>query len=394
MEERIMILNMLKEGKITPEEANKLLEAIERGNRTTDFNRINREKFEEKLNKFKEKAGKFSDQMGDSFNTNREKFTNNTEKFTDDFSKKMENFGSDMAEAAMKLSDKLVNFFSNTFDIGHDKYQFAKAYSYQVTEAANISIQSSNFSVKVSPSETDEIKVNMLVNSNVPEMNIDEFFKVESNENNFSFMTEFGNRTWGRIELQIPRNVASITILTSNAKCELSEMNADYIKAHTSNGKIIFTQCQTNEIEAVTNNSKIVCENCTSQIANLSTSNGKVEITDCKIDSIDAKTSNSAILLNGTSKLNESEGKYNFRTSNGKIYLNLADCSDCGFTVDASTSLGNINIDLPDLTYMINKKTSSFSSSAMVKSKDYDEVTNKVFIKANTSNSSINIEGK
>ncbi len=394
MEERMMILKMLQEGKITADEANKLLEAIERGNQSSEFNRANRDKFEEKFSKFKEKAGKFSDQVGDSFSAGKEKFSTNTEKFADEFSKKMENFGSEMAEAAMKLSDKLVNFLGNTFDIGHDKYQFTKAYTYPSTEAANINIQSTNFSVKVSPSETEDIVVNMYVNSSVPQLNIDEFFKVENIENNYSFITEFGGRTWGKIELLIPKHVSSVVINTTNGKCELNEISAGYIKSHTSNGKVVVYKCHTNEFEAVTNNGKVVYEQSSSRTANIGTSNGKIEITESKIDNIDARTSNGSIQLSGINKLEASEGRYTLKTSNGRIHLGLSNCEDCGFMVDANTSLGSLNINLPDLNYAINKKTSSLNSSAMVKSNNYDSIENKIYIKANTSNSSISIEGQ
>ncbi|MFZ5353928.1 MAG: DUF4097 family beta strand repeat-containing protein [Bacillota bacterium] len=401
MEERLMILKMLQEGKITVEEANKLIEAIEKGNQRPEHSRINAAKFEEKMGKISEKMGKLGEkaeklgaQIGENININAKEFGSNSERFAEEFSKKMESFGNDMAEAAVKFSDKLVNFLSNTFDIGYDKYQFTKNYTYQVGEKANIRVKASNFAVKFNPSDTDEILLNLYVNSNIPQLNIDEFFKSEVEGSNYSFATEFTGRTWGKIELLVPRNLGSVTINTTNGKCELSELSADLINAHTSNGKIVLCNCNVNDLEAITNNGKIVCESTTARVTNLSTSNGKIDLIDSKLDIVDAVTSNGSILLSGIKKLEAAEGKYNLRTSNGKIYIGLNNCENCGFMVDANTSLGGINIELPDLTYMVNKRTSTLNSSAVVKSSNFDNVENKIYIKANTSNASITIEGE
>lgn len=399
MEERIMILKMLQEGKITAEEANKLIEAIERGSQKQDYSKINSAKIEEKMgkigekmNKLGEKAEKLASQIGENININTEKFGNNSEKFADEFSKKMESFGNDMAEAAVKFSDKLVNFLSNNFDISYDKYQFTQSYSYQVAEKANISVRAANFAVKVNPTEASEIIVNLYVNSGVPQLNLDEFFKADVNGSNYSFATEFVGRTWGKIELLVPQSIASIYIDTTNGKCELNEITADAAKAHTSNGKIVVYKCSVHELEAVTNNGKVVCEGTNAAISNISTSNGKIELIECSLDNLDAKTSNGSIQLEKISKLEADEGKYNLRTSNGKISLGLGSCESCGFMIDANTSLGGIHIDLPEQAYAINKRTSTLNSTAMVRSVNYDSAACKIFIKAYTSNSSITIE--
>lgn len=392
MEERMMILKMLQEGKITPDEANKLIEAIERGSTRDNSNRVNTINIEEKINRIGEKAGKAAEKLNKSFNSNAEKIQSNADKVAGDFSKRFESFGNDMAEAAVKFSDKLVNFLNNTFDIGYDKYEYSKTYTYPATSLANINLKATNFAIKAAPSDGDEIIVNIYANSTTPDLNLDEHFIADISDNNYALTCEFSNRTWGKIELLIPQNIVSMIIDTTNGRCEINEINAESIKSHTTNGKVLINNCKLDNITAITNNGRVVFKQDTAKTANISTSNGRIDISESQIDNIEAKTSNGSIKLSEITKPQSSEGRYNLRTSNGKISLVLCNTDDCSFVVDANTSLGGIHTNLPESSYTIDKKGSNINSSAIITSTNKDTAENKIFIKANTSNASITIE--
>ena len=393
MEEKMLILKMLQEGKITAEEAHKLLESLDSNSSSfeSDTRRYDK-RFEEKMQGLHQKASKVAEKLGNSLNNSAEKLGSNSEKFGDDFAKRMESFGSDIADSAVKFSDKLVNYLGNFIDVGNDKYQYNKNYMYPIAENAEISIDTSNFAVIVCPTAEPDLTINLYINSITPNLVIDEFFKVDQNNNKFYFKTQFPSRTWGKIEVFVPKHLSNLNIVTTNGKCELIDITADYIMPNTSNGRISVLNCQGKTLKAATSNGKIIVVNTASDIADLNTSNGKIEIENCKFDKLDAKTSNGAILLDGIYKINSKEGSYNLRTSNGKVTISVNSSETCAYMIDATTSVGNISVDLPQINYFIDKKSFSMQSVAQVKSANFDSIADKIFINAHTSNSSISID--
>jgi DUF4097 and DUF4098 domain-containing protein YvlB len=393
VEEKMLILKMLQEGKITAEEAHKLLESLDAN--TSSFESDTRKyekKFEEKMQGFQQKASKVAEKLGNSLNNSAEKFGSNSEKFGDDFAKRMESFGNDIADSAVKFSDKLVNYLGNFIDVGNDKYQYNKNYIYPLADNAEISVDTSNFTVIVSPSTESDLMINLFINSSTPNLVLDEFFKVDQVNNNFSFKTQFPSRTWGKIEVLVPKHLSILNIVTSNGKCELNDISADTIVSNTSNGRISLLNCQSKVAKASTSNGKIIAASSSSDFADFNTSNGKIEIGNCKFNKLDAKTSNGAIILDGIYKLDAKEGSYNLRTSNGKVTIGLNNNETCGYMIDATTSVGNISVDLPELNYFIDKKSFSMQSVAQVKSANFDSIADKIFINTHTSNSSIVID--
>lgn len=393
MEEKMLILKMLQEGKISAEEAHKLLEAVDKN--TTSFEseaRRNEKKFEEKMQELQQKASKVAEKLGSTLNSSAEKFSSNSEKFGDDFAKRMESFGNDIADSAVKFTDRLVNYLGNFIDIGNDKYQYSKNYIYQLQENAELVVDTCNFAVIVSPTAESDASVHLYINTSVPNLVIDEFFKGELTDNRLAVKTQFPSRTWGKIEIFIPKHLSNLKIITTNGKCELNDITADNIESITSNGRISFSGCQGKTIEAVTSNGKIAASDTTAAFVDFSTSNGKIDIDNCKFDKLDAKTSNGSIVIDGIYKNNSTEGSYNLRTSNGKIIIALNNSETCGYMLDATTSIGSITADLPQLNYFVEKKSFNMQSVVQIKSTNFDNVTDKIFINAHTSNSSIVVE--
>ncbi len=423
MEERMMILKMLQEGKITAEEAHKLLEALDKvggkaagstagtgtaGSRIEDLreeitSKLSDMKLDEKLNKLGEKAtkiaetlgekaGKLAGQIGENLNSNSERIGGNTKEFTEDLAKKMETLGSDIAESATKFAEQFANQFGSLFDFGFEKYKYASTYSYPAADGCSIAIQCSNFEVKALPSDTPNVVLNIHVNSNIPQLNLDEHFNAILDSDSFSFNTQFPGRTWGHIEMLVPRNIRGLAIQTDNGKCEISGLQAGSFKCHTSNGKVIVTESSCDDINILTDNGRITLDKVEAGLAYIRTSNAKIELESCKMDNVDAKTSNGAIQLGNIGKRSVVEAKYNLSTSNSKISVGLAKQEECGYMVDAYTSLGNISIVLPELVYTIDRKSSGMQNSAQVSSTNYDTYESKFYIKATTSNASVSVE--
>lgn len=416
MEEKMLVLKMLQEGKITTDDAVKLLEALEKGSASTNTSpsgsrvneikdelaaKLNEMKIDEKLNKFGEKATKFAETLGEKAgklagqlgeNINSEKINNNTEKFTEEFTKRMESLGQDIAESTSKFADTFASQLGSLFEGSYEKFKYNSSYTYPVAEGASIYLKTNNFSIKVSPNEAKEIAVNICANSNISQLIIDEYFKSIADGSNYRLSSEFPGRTWGRIELLVPTGMDILSFSTDNAKCEISDMEAKFINCSTSNGKIVLARCTAEEIEVLTDNEKVVLDKASARTANVRTSNSKVTIEDSNLDNIDVKTSNGAITVNASRNGASLSSSYILSTSNGKIYVGLGAAPGFEHMVDAHTTMGSVDVSLTNLNYSMDKKSIGMQSTAQVKSENFDTASSKITIKANTSNAPISIE--
>jgi DUF4097 and DUF4098 domain-containing protein YvlB len=413
MEEKMLILQMLQEGKITAEDAVKLLEALDKGGANTapsgskinDFKdelaaKLNDMKIDEKLNKFGEKAskiaetlgekaGKLAGQLGD--NMSPDKIGNNTEKFTEEFAKRMETLGQDIAESASKFADTFASQLDGLFEGNYEKYRYNSSYTYPMAETSRLYLKTSNFSIKVSPSDSNDMKVDIFANSNVPQLIIDEYFKAITETGYYKLSSEFPGRTRGRIEIQLPKGMSLLEISTDNAKCEVNDMDMEQLNCSTSNGRVTLTNCSANDIELLTDNEKVILNAVTARVANIRTSNSKITIEGSHLDNVDAKTSNASITANTSRKGDSLSSNYIFNTSNGKIDVGLLASEGFEHMVDAHTTMGSIDVNLANLTYSMDKKSIGMQSTAEVKSENFDTASSKITIKAVTTNAPINI---
>lgn len=413
MEEKMLILTMLQEGKITADDAVKLLDALEKsgtstaasGSRINEFkddltSKLNEMKIDEKLNKFGEKAtklagtlgekaGKLAGQLGE--NINPEKITNNTEKFTEEFTKRMESLGQDIAESASKFADTFAAQLDSLFEGSYEKYRYNSSYTYPVSEAYSLYLKTSNFSVKTGPSDTEDIKVNIAVNSNMQQLIIDEHFKVITEPGSFRLASEFPGRTRGRIELLLPKGVEILSLSTDNASCEINELEVRQLNCSTSNGRVIVTGSKAEELEILTDNERVILSGVAARTANIRTSNSKITIDNSQLDNVDAKTSNAPIVAAASRKGDALSSSYIFNTTNGKIDIGLGAAEGYEHQVSAHTTMGGIDINLPNLTYAMDKKNIGMESKADISSENFDTASEKIVIKAVTTNAPITI---
>ncbi|HWR61714.1 MAG TPA: DUF4097 family beta strand repeat-containing protein [Clostridia bacterium] len=414
MEEKMLILKMLQEGKINADEAVKLLDALEKsgigteqaGSRRNDFKdefaaKLNDMKIDERLNKFGEKAtriaetlgekaGKLAEQLGE--NINHEKISSNTEKFTEEFTKRMESLGQDIAESASKFSDIFASQLGTLFENSYEKYRYNSSYTYPVTEAFSLYLKTGNFSVSVAPSDSSDIKVNIYVSSNIPQLVTDDFFKVIKESGCYRLTSEFPGRTRGRIELQLPKDVDVLSVSTDNARCEVNGLEVHQLNCSTSNGRVIVTGSSAESLELLTDNERVILSGVSARIANIRTSNSKITIENCHLDNIDAKTSNAAITASVYRKGDSVSSGYSFNTTNGRLDIGLGVSEETEHQVNAHTTMGSIDISLPGLTYTMDKKDIGMESVADIKSDSFDTASCKLIVRAVTTNAPVNIQ--
>ena len=402
-EERMMILSMLKDGKISSEEAVQLLEALEETEPSMEKNNlINVEKTKEKVNEFgeiaKEQGKKIGDMGIDLGNKIAKSFSNMN--FNMDFSG---------ITGRSKSIDTKVEM-----DISH-------------IEKPIIDIEAINGGMVVENWDKDFISVEIKCRYKEGLFQEGEdFFEFYERDNRIVFSPIFTNGISIGLEVFLPnRPYKEVLLKSSNGQIKIEDFTGEILDLNTSNGPIIVEDIEANEvklntkngkillddiiapkIDANTGNSSILVEDVETENINLNskngriylsdliaeettanTSNGSIELEDINSKKIELKTSNAKVQLND---LNLDKLNYlKIATSNGTIDIDLGQLNKEIF-LDLETSISNIDIELPSLVYELNKQANLGKKKIIAHSLNYKEEDGLKLI-ANTSNASIKV---
>jgi DUF4097 and DUF4098 domain-containing protein YvlB len=124
-----------------------------------------------------------------------------------------------------------------------------------------------------------------------------------------------------------------------------SSMESDYY-LDTTNGEIGLHDLKANTVDLGTTNGAITLSNIEATTIDAETTNGVIQGTITTEEST-IKTTNGAIDIS----ISQTSGIHDFRTTNGIIEINVPTGSDIGYKVNFDTSIGALNINLPNMDY-------------------------------------------
>lgn len=396
----MMILSMLEEGKITSEEAVKLMEALE----SMEF--FGEEKARE-------------DQKDDS--QKKEGFAN---RFNS-----LEDIGSDISNAFSNMLNGLKDIggsfgFRNNYETIYEDLEMDISHF----EKLNLNLRAVNGSIKLIPTNAENLSIKVscqhkkgLLQKNEPyfDFHLDEDTVVFNPMYNSGisikldvFLPEMKynyvllNSTNGKIDV----NKLSIDLLecnTSNSSINVFYVNSKEITLSTKNGKIESEFTNSDKFKAYTTNSSISLAHVNSNDLNVKTANGRIDVNHLSGKDIRCKTSNGSINVKGISfesvELSTSNGRITcdeldtnkaqvvkFKTSNGSINSKINDLKK-EISFDLETSMGSINLETPDLIYTTNKQVNLGLKKIVAHTVDFNSSDENLEIIASTSNGSIQI---
>lgn len=498
-EERLMVLTMLQEGKITSEEASKLLQALDEleieeelhdhnenisahdkyddnevelpheNDKYTGFihegdesnHSIKDEKLSskfEKLEKKLEEKSKKLDHLGDKIDKKMARLGDEVDKNAEDFGEKMgawgENFGEKMgnwgesfgekmgrvgeelAESATSITEKVLKMVDGF--IGEGSFGiFPGSYETIIetiernllkVDSPILEIHGVNGKIILRSGEGDNIRIKAKcsVRKSVYDKS-QPVYEVIEQDNKLVFKPRYNSGIGTSLEVYVPSfPYDKIFLLTSNGRIETSDVktnelvldtNNGPIKAQdvsssrviacTNNGTIAIGDIDAKEIELVTSNASINVEdaNCENLVA--TTRNGRINIIDAQSNEMILTSSNSSIKVedsvvsaifsktsNGSIKIIDIETsnlrKVESYTSNASIEINLDDHNKA-YNIDAQTSMGRIDVGIPNLIYDLNKQSNPGKQKILAHSAYDTEDDNQINITASTSNGSIRI---
>lgn len=165
------------------------------------------------------------------------------------------------------------------------------------------------------------------------------------------------------LKLFLPRRrVYKLDIETMNGRIRVEALNAAQARLKTFNGKIDL-------------------RDLIAQSAAIETLNGEIEGR-LSATQASASTTNGAIEL----KLGAVSGEYVLSTLNGRIKIDAPDDPQMGYAISAQSTLGRVNVRLPDILFRSQERRHLEGTSA-----HFEQATTKISIRASTTTGSIEI---
>jgi DUF4097 and DUF4098 domain-containing protein YvlB len=265
-------------------------------------------------------------------------------------------------------------------DVEFGTYRATRSFTLDVpvtAESVDLMIESVNGGIEVSSWAGDNVEFDIEVKARgdttaEAEANLDMF--THSLEDSVSAATQsislgfpIASSEWRKysvtVEAHIPTEVADeIRLQTTNGAITVQEVSLQELFIDTTNGGVSLMDVASSTINAETTNGAIT-GTVTSASTIFSTTNGKIDMT-----------------------LGVASGEHRFSTTNGSIDLTLPTDADIGYSVDLDTSVGSIEVNLPNMEYDVDKAREKKGETA-----GYDAKETRITISADTSIGSINL---
>lgn len=396
-EERILILRMVEEKKISTEEAAKLLAALEEQTEKENTENFNYRR-NQKSNGFAEEAAKVRNRVNEwkkefKTNYNQADFDN----MIDDFSVKAEKFGKNVASTTAGIVDKVIDYVgsfvdTNSFNIFGSLQTVQKNFEVIPAEGANLEISGVNGSVVIKKHLDPKIMVISRIKSASP--NGDGIVNFEDDPENISI--KVGSSA---INVSVSHEVfipdikfKSIKIENSNGKIYIEDSLSEEVVASTKNAHIDLMGVNSGKVSVSTKNGRVQMNYIIGDKIDIDTSNAVIDIKHIKVRDVSAVTINGRINIENAQNVDDSSDMSMYlKTSNGGIKVNMNDMDNRVYKIKAHASNGSINLLIPEIVYHnVNRKgvTGSFVEA---ESKDYEMGLGKVNITSETMNGQIEI---
>ena len=328
-EEKMMILKMLEEGKITSEEAARLLESL------------------------KGTSSKTKKAYSSTTKNNQTQRSNNVSSdWLKDLEPKIQNMANTMANTASSFMDKLAKTvsdsdFKNVILGGYQSEREVKL-DLKVTpsECKKLILKAKNDSISLKGYNGDYVSLTIFYKSKEdPNLNI----QLVQSDNNVFLRYDQEKVQSIRIEGFIPESVFYSLQLESY------------------NGKVCLETCKAHEIKILTSNATVDIREVDSQKLSVETSNAAISTRVYANELVDFTYYN-----------------WSFETSNAPIKYYISSGTSIGYQIQAVTSLNKIQVNIPNLTYTQNEENYVEAHTL-----HYDLAPKKIDLKLTTSNSPI-----
>ncbi len=259
----------------------------------------------------------------------------------------------------------IIGDFTNQWgDIGSSNYRATETVSLEApldVDELVLTVENVNGAIDVSSWSGDSVKIDLEIrakgdSNSEAERNIDDFDytlldTTIGDTQELSLTFPISSTKWSLysviITVMVPDGADTALILDStNGKIDITDMVLSDLDVETTNGAITLDEVESPTIYADTTNGGVF-GTVTSSETRISTTNGLINI-----------------------ELTASSGEHDFDTTNGIIELTLPTGSDIGYSIDLDTSIGAIDVNLPNMDYSVDRTRNKIGETDGFSSKD------------------------
>lgn len=422
--EKMMILKMLEEGKITAEEASRLMDAAGsgKGEGKPQYKTENKQPNTSSGVQSSYNSGTYTDfgrsqsgsqsnnqnnhYSGSGYRQNSQYSSQGFDDFANELGRKFDTFAKDMEPKLQKFTETVVEKTANIADsISRSLNQPSTSYSggsyqrphgYTMGSGYGANVLEKNFELVVSPGYCElnlsGINGDIVVNgyngdkitakvnyrpkfhgAQIELMKLGDKYYLNYNEDEFEFVT---------VDAYVPEKLfKNVKIETVNGKIYVSTIITDSLVINGINAKSELRNISAENLTMDTSNGETILFGVNGRFGKVETFNGSVNTTAVDIENLSLLASNAPIVMNIDYFNRFNDYTWVIESSNGRLVMNAPTSPELGYYVKARTSLSNVKLGLTGMNYIINNP-----NFVEAKSYNFDEAPKKIKISAETSN--------
>lgn len=187
------------------------------------------------------------------------------------------------------------------------------------------------------------------------------------------------------IDAYVPETMFYVVKISSaNGQINAQTLKTSFLEADNVNGGIEISGVTAENVKIDAQNGDVRLTGVTAQNGSAESFNGNLSASGLDISKLSLSTFNGALNLNMTGFKNFNDYTWSVESSNGKTTLFLPSAPDVGYHIKARAALGDIKIGLTGISYIANEK-----SYAEAKSFNYDAARVRAKLALETSNASL-----
>lgn len=275
----------------------------------------------------------------------------------------------------------IVNEITDEFiDIDLGTYRATRTYTLDTpvtAESLTLDVENVNGGIDVSSWSGDHVKFDIEVKAKgsttaEAEANLDRFThsledSVSGTTQRISLNFPITSSEWSNyaviVDVYVPEGVADeISLQTTNGEISVQGLSPQELMIDTTNGRVSLMDVEASVIQVETTNGAII-GTVTSPSTSFSVTNGGIEMT-----------------------LGTASGEHQFSATNGAIDLSLPTGANVGYSIDLDTSVGSIDVNLPNMSYDVDKARTKKGETV-----GYDAKEIQISISADTTIGSIDL---
>jgi hypothetical protein len=189
------------------------------------------------------------------------------------------------------------------------------------------------------------------------------------------------------VDALVPEKLfASLVVGASGGRTGVANITTEHFTVQSCNGAAAFRGIRAENIKIETSNGRLTLDEISAKNANIEGSGGAIDANYLDAANLRLFAANGGLTLNAGDFRQGADYTWVIEASNGKVALNVPLSPQNGYHIKASTSLGKVRLGLPALNYLSNAPNSVEAVSA-----GYDNAAVRVRISAETSNAELSV---